>query len=429
MPEAAFDPYYEWLSIPPEEQPANFYRLLGVKPGEANLNVIASAADRQMSHVRSFAGGPRAGISQRVLNELSQARTMLLDPPRKAAYDAMLRAAESDAAKAKAALAQPATDGPAEKPLAKGNSLGDYQILQGISRDESGTLYKAMRKSDGQVLSLKLIPAELGKNPEYIKRLRREFELTRTLKHYNLIAGYDMGEASGRPYLTFEFVGGADLARVVAEHGPLAIPTAIEVTRRIAEGLAYLHEKGVVHRNLKPQNILVNVQGVVKIANLTMAREEDSRAFLAGRDYNITMQGAAIGTPEYLAPEQAADAREVDGRADVYSLGCTLYHLLVGRPPYGGKNAMSILLAHAKEPIPSLREARPEVPEWLDELYQRMLAKKPDERIASAAEVAKLLAAGGEKPEPTFTMPIIVAGTVTAVVVIFLLVLVVLSQR
>ena len=140
------------------------------------------------------------------------------------------------------------------------------------------------------------------------------------------------------------------------------------------------------------------------------------------------MEGAAIGTPEYLAPEQAADARDVDGRADVYSLGCTLYHLLVGRPPYGGKNMMAILMAHKKEPIPSLREARPEVPEWLDELYQRMMAKKPEDRI-TAAEAAKLLAAAGAKPEPTFTMPILVAGAVAAVVVLFLIVLVVLSQR
>ena len=184
-----------------------------------------------------------------------------------------------------------------------------------------------------------------------------------------------------------------------------------------------------MHRNLKPQNILVNVRGafLVKIANLTMAREEDSHAFLAGRDYNITMEGAAIGTPEYLAPEQAADARDVDGRADVYSLGCTLYHLLVGRPPYGGKNMMAILMAHKKEPVPSLREAARSA------RMARSALPANDGREAGRPHLCcrsrKAARRRRSKPEPTFTTPIIVAGAVAAVVVLFLLVLVVLSQR
>lgn len=274
---AQFDPYYKWLSIPPEEQPANFYRLLGVKELEADTDVIQSAADRQMAHVRTFATGPNGAIAQRVLNELSGARGMLTDPARKKAYDAMVRSAASEA---KQVAAEATQELPDEAPAAKGNTFGDYQVLALISHAKTGSLYKAQRRSDGLIVSLRVVPRELGKSVEFMKRLKREFELTKNVQHPHVVASYEMGEVQGRPFLAFEFVGGADLARVINEHGPLAVPVAIETARRIAEGLAYLHSKGIVHRNLKPQNVLVSVHGHLKIANLTMAVQDDARAFL-----------------------------------------------------------------------------------------------------------------------------------------------------
>ncbi len=428
MSAAPFDPYYEWLSIPPEEQPANFYRLLGLKVLEANANVISSAADRQMTHVRSFAGGPKAGIAQRVLNELAGARVMLLEPARKAAYDAMLRAAataeQESQANIKVAAKKPVIgdDAVAEK----GVSFGDYVVLQPISIGATGHVYKARRKADGAIVSLKVVPKALAQSEEFLKRLQREFDITRTVQHPNVVAGYELGEAHGHPYLAFEYVGGADLGRVIAEHGPLNVDAATEMIRRIAEGLAFLHKRGIVHRNIKPQSILVNVQGMVKISNLTMAVEEDARAFLGGRDNNLTVMGQTIGSPDYLPPEQAMDSHNVDGRADLYALGCTLHQLLTGKPPFEGRNAMEKLKAHKSGPIPSLRKARPDVPEALDALFQKLLAKKPADRPAGADEVVKQLS-GAEQAKWDTTM--LVAGGIAIAVVLFLVVLVIWSQR
>jgi serine/threonine protein kinase len=418
-----FDPYYKWLSIPPEEQPANFYRLLGVKELEADTDVIQSAADRQMAHVRTFATGPNSAIAQRVLNELSGARGMLTDPARKKAYDAMLRSAASEA---KQVAAEATQELPDEAPAANGNTFGDYQVLALISHAKTGSLYKAQRRSDGLIVSLRVVPRELGKSVEFMKRLKREFELTKNVQHPHVVASYEMGEVQGRPFLAFEFVGGADLARVINEHGPLAVPVAIETSRRIAEGLAYLHGKGIVHRNLKPQNVLVSVQGHLKIANLTMAVQDDARAFLGGQEQNLTVMGQALGTPDYIAPEQAADSHNVDGRADLYSLGCTLHYLLTGKPPYQEKNVMAKIQAHQSAPIPSLRQRNPEVPPWLDQLHERLLAKKPADRPASANDVVKQLSGSHEV---AWTKTAVIAGLVAVAVVAFLIILVVMAKR
>jgi len=421
MPET-FDPYYQWLSIPPEEQPANFYRLLGVKVFEANAEGLNSAADRQMAHVRTFAGGPKAGLAQRVLNELSGARVMLLDPARKAAYDAMLRAASAEEEESRVQMARSPT---LETLANKGNTFGDYVVLHVISQAGTGTTYKAQRQSDGLIVSLKIIPKELARSEEFLKRLKREFELTKSVEHPHVVAGYELGEAQGRPYLAFEYVGGADLGRIIAEHGPLPVDSAIETTKRIADGLAYLHQKGIVHRNLKPQNILVNVQGAVKIANLTMAMEDDARAFLGGHEQNLTVTGQVIGSPDYIAPEQAVDSHAVDGRADLYSLGCTLHHLLTGKPPFGGKNTMQKLHAHRTAPIPKLSASRPDIPTWLDELCEQLLAKKPADRPPSAREVVERL---GGRTERQSNTAIIIAGAAVVAVILFLVLLVILSR-
>jgi serine/threonine protein kinase len=420
----AFDPYYEWLSIPPEEQPANFYRLLGLKVLEANANVISNAADRQMAHVRTFAMGPNGGIAQRILNELANARVMLLEPARKTAYDAMLQSAQAEQQESQTNLKQTADK--QESLAEKGVSFGDYVVLQPISIGAMGHVYKARRKADGVIVSLKVIPKKLAGSEQFLKRLQREFNITSAIQHPNVVAGYELSEAHGHPFLAFEYVGGADLERLLVEHGPLSVANAIEITKRIAEGLAYLHKKGVVHRNIKPQSILVNVQGTVKIANLTMAVEEDARAFLGGRENNLTTMGQTIGTVDYLPPEQAVDSHNVDGRADLYALGCTLHHLLIGKPPFKGRNAMEILKAHKSDPIPSLCKLRKDVPESLDELFQKLLAKRPADRPASAEEVVEML---NGREEKKWDRTVLVAGGVAIAVVLFLGALVIFSRK
>lgn len=149
----------------------------------------------------------------------------------------------------------------AEAPATKGNSFGNYQILGLITNANTGAIYKAQRHSDGLIVSLKVVPMELAKQSEFMKRLKREFDLTKNIQHPHVVASYELGEVQGRPFLAFEYVGGADLGRVVNKHGPLAVPIAIETASRIANGLANLHSKGIVHRNLKLQNVLVSVQG------------------------------------------------------------------------------------------------------------------------------------------------------------------------
>ena len=230
---ASFDPYHQWLGIPPQDQPATHYRLLGIETFEENAEVISSAADRQMAHVRTFQMGPNGAISQRLLCELSTARLILLRPVRKAGYDAVLKSAvpmtqlEEEprapaTAPAKGARANPQTT-PAAEELAPGTVVSEYRILEPAGGSAFGKIYKAQQVETGRFFFLKILPGSSAQNEEVRKRFERECQILMKLDHPNLIVGREAGEHAGQKYLVMDYVLGTDLATLVKQQGPLVV--------------------------------------------------------------------------------------------------------------------------------------------------------------------------------------------------------------
>ena len=283
--------------------------------------------------------------------------------------------------------------------------LGQYVVLEKLGEGGMGQVLEVRHRGLDRVQVVKLIrPALLG-SPQALLRFQREARAAARLAHPNIVTVYDAGllEGSGVPFLALEYVAGTDLHQQVMQAGPLPAARACEYVRQAALGLQHAHERGLIHRDIKPSNLLlapVSVtplpsgergggEGLVKVADFGLASVSGTGA---GGSGPLTAEGTVLGTPDYMAPEQALRAGAVDGRADVYSLGCTLYFLLTGRPPFPGGSAAQKLLAHQQtEPVdPS--HFRPDLPAGLPAVVRRMLAKRPEDRCQTAAEVAALLA-------------------------------------
>lgn len=271
----------------------------------------------------------------------------------------------------------------------RGLRIGDYIVLDKIGSGGMGQVFKAENRRKGERVALKLLRASFSKSERAVARFYREADTARRLKHPNLVSVGDAGEWNGLHFLVMELIEGRDVRAVIKDKGPLSVGSAIDVTLQAARGLEYAHANGIVHRDIKPANLLLDKAGRVVILDLGLARleelatEGDEAAQGVGR---LTMPGHFVGTLEYASPEQAVDAHEVDGRSDIYSLGCTLHYLLRGRPPYRKETTALILLAHYQDPIPSLLDVLG-VSARLDALFQRMLAKQADLRIGTMTEV------------------------------------------
>ncbi|WP_202921212.1 bifunctional serine/threonine-protein kinase/formylglycine-generating enzyme family protein [Anatilimnocola aggregata] len=264
--------------------------------------------------------------------------------------------------------------------------LGDYVLLAKIGAGGMGQVFKARHRHMKRQAAIKLLPPALTKDEAAVKRFQREVEAAAKLSHPNIVQTYDAGVQRGVWYLVMEHVEGRDLAGVVASDGPLPIPQAIDCIRQAAQGLAFAHDNGVVHRDIKPANLLLDKKGTVKILDMGLARLDD-----ANQD-GLTESGQVMGTVDYMAPEQAFDVHTVDARADIYSLGCTLYRLLTARNMYDAESLVQKLMAHQNKPIPPLAVHRPDVPKSLAAIYERMVAKKPEDRYQTMAEVEAALA-------------------------------------
>jgi serine/threonine-protein kinase len=274
----------------------------------------------------------------------------------------------------------------------KGLVFGEYTVLDQIGEGGMGVVLKAQHRRMKRLVAIKVLSSAAMKQAGAVERFHREAEAAAKLSHPNIVTAYDATEHQGMHYLAMEYVEGNDLASVVKEHGPLPVPQAVECVLQAARGLQYAHEQGIVHRDIKPGNLLLDKKGTVKILDMGLARIAGAEAALGGAE-RLTTTGQVMGTCDYMAPEQSLDTHQADARADVYSLGCTLYRLLTGNPPYRGETFAKLFLMHLESPIPSLCEARPEVPEALDAICQRMLAKKPEDRYQSMAEVVAELEA------------------------------------
>lgn len=281
---------------------------------------------------------------------------------------------------------------------ADGFVVGDYVILDRVGKGQTAGVYKAVHKS-GQVVALKVLSASKARDQHVLNRFLREGRLLTQLDHPNVVRAYQVGQAGSVHFIVMEHVDGDTLDEVLERRKKLPPAEAVRLTRQAYSGLQHLHERRMVHRDLKPANLMLSPVGkadttdaTVRILDIGLGRELFDDAAPSTQDLQLTGEGALLGTPDYLAPEQARDARTVDIRADIYSLGCVLYHMLTGRPPFGERNVMAQMLQHATAKPKSLVECGVAAPLGLQAALDKLLAKKPEDRPQTPEEAAQLLA-------------------------------------
>ncbi|MGO9113806.1 MAG: efflux RND transporter periplasmic adaptor subunit [Thermoguttaceae bacterium] len=323
--------------------------------------------------------------------------TFLAQLRRPAVADPYLEESQCQVAVARACdLSQPSPDSRSSHSFCV-KALGEYQLIGKLGRGGMGTVYKALQTKLDRVVAVKVLSHGRVENRQAIARFEREMRAVGKISHPNAVQAYDAREIDDMPVLIMEFVDGFDLADIVRRVGKVPVAEACELVRRTALGLQCAHEHGLVHRDIKPSNIMLTAAGEVKLLDLGLARlyaEGGAGVPPAPAGDEMTGTGQAMGTADYMAPEQASDSRTVDIRADLYSLGCTLYKLLSGRAPFSGpefRSTLDKLNAHVHQPVLPIRTFSPDVPEKLAAILDRMLAKDPGERFASPAEVAAAL--------------------------------------
>ncbi|HEX4793280.1 MAG TPA: serine/threonine-protein kinase [Humisphaera sp.] len=289
-------------------------------------------------------------------------------------------------------------------PLTFQGKLGGYQILKKLGQGGMGAVYLAKQISLDRNVALKVLAPRLAEDPHFVSRFTREAFAAAQLAHHNVVQIHDIGvdEANGNAtnYFSMEFVPGKTLAGVVREAGKVDPEAAVGFVLQAARGLKFAHDHGLIHRDVKPDNLLLNDQGVVKVADLGLVKRTgqaetlpDKSKSVAGKTINAsqTQTSVAMGTPAYMPPEQAKDAATVDPRADIYSLGCTLYDMLTGHPPFSARTAAELMTKHAKEAVVPPDRIDRNVPGELSRIVMKMVAKKPEERYGNMAEVITAL--------------------------------------
>lgn len=259
----------------------------------------------------------------------------------------------------------------------------DFEILDKLGKGGMGQVFKARQKSLDRLVAIKVLPLTLCKNEEFIGRFKREARLAGKFYHPNAIQVFDIGEHKGQYYYIMEFVDGGSLKEKLSIEGKFSQEYTLEVLRQVLSVLKEAETMKIIHRDIKPDNIMLTAEGVVKLADLGLAREVND-------DAGLTQQKIAIGTPHYMAPEQA-QGKQVDVRADQYALGITAFHLLTGRPPFTGKNNMDILVQHVKKPMIKPSSICPEISPMMDKLILKMTEKDPKARFQTINDILKAI--------------------------------------
>ncbi len=275
----------------------------------------------------------------------------------------------------------------------RGFKLGSYILKSHLARGGMSTLYVVEHIETRKSFALKVLPPSKASEASYLSRFQREADLAAQLNHENIMKVYDVSSCTENSqtihFMVMELLHGRDLFNAVATDGPLSIRNAAEVIRQAAVGLQYAHDRGLVHRDVKPGNLFLANDGTTKIVDLGLA------AVLEGQAESLTRQHdeRVLGTADYLAPEQAVDSHRVDSRADIYALGCAFYYALTGRPPFTDGTLAQRILAHQQQHPRSVTEFRGDVPMEIQSLLQKMLVKRRGDRIQTCREVAETLEA------------------------------------
>jgi len=301
---------------------------------------------------------------------------------------AQLKGLSDELARRKAAGVVPAAPA-APAPTAAAKKFGQYELLSVLSEKGHSRVFKARDTAMNRLVVLKVLPKSLAGNAQWGERFKREMQLAGRLSHPNIITAYGAGDVDGNPLIALEFIEGATLEDRLEREGNLPEKVAWLIAREVAKGLAYAAANGVLHRDIKPENIMCGIDGRVKIIDMGFSKS-------LGDDSALTADGTTVGTPFYISPEQAHGTRDLDPRTDLYSLGCTVYHMLAGAVPFFGETMTEVMLKHTQAPRPDPREVLPEISEGSAKLVMRMIAINMNDRPASAqdliGEIDKVLA-------------------------------------
>jgi serine/threonine-protein kinase len=262
---------------------------------------------------------------------------------------------------------------------------GRYELEELVGTGGMSSVYRAHDKLLERDVAIKVLHQQFTADDDYVERFRREARSVAQLSHPNIVTVIDRGDQDGRQFIVFEYVDGENLKSLVEREGPLPEVDAIRLTLQVARALGFAHEHGLVHRDVKPQNVLLNGNGEAKVTDFGIARSLEVHG-------GLTQTGTVLGTSDYIAPEQARGAR-VDAQSDIYSLGAVLYELLTGDVPFPGDNFVAVAMRHINEPPPSVRERRPDVSPRLDAAIRRAMAKDPRDRFGSMDELCGELSA------------------------------------
>jgi serine/threonine protein kinase len=295
------------------------------------------------------------------------------------------------------------------KSLSPGTAIGSYTIIRLIGLGGMGAVYEAEHRRMRRKVALKMISPSALEHPEALQRFHREAQAMARLEHPNIVTAHDADQVGDINFLVMQYVDGDDLSTMVKNRGALPVDMALSFMVQTARGLEYAHQEGVIHRDIKPSNLIVGSNGLVKILDMGLARLEESLGEVSSVNKNLTQAGNIMGTVDFMAPEQALDAKEADQRADIYSLGCTFYYLLTGLKLYEGDTIMKRIMSHRFDPVPSLNDARQDIPEGLDAIFQKMVAKSRADRYRTMTEllaaVAPFVSAGLTGLDVAMPMP------------------------
>jgi serine/threonine-protein kinase len=265
-----------------------------------------------------------------------------------------------------------------------GEVLADrYELEELVGTGGMSSVFRAHDRLLDRKVALKILHQQYSGDGEYVERFRREARSVAALSHPNIVTVIDRGEHEGRQFIVFEYVDGENLKRLIERRGPAPVATVLELGMQIARGLSFAHQQGLVHRDVKPQNVLLNGDGQAKVTDFGIARSLDVQ-------HGMTQTGTVLGTSDYIAPEQAQGQR-VDEHTDVYSLGVVIYELLTGEVPFPAENFVAVAMRHINEPPPPIRDKRPDVPPRVEAAVQRAMAKDPADRFQTMADFCREL--------------------------------------